>query len=144
MLMKPRRWLGYTVCLNDEVPQAEQALDRFEHSSIPLDDTFGSSSDVMGRTQSVILMFGPRVERDHLLEILDLLAEAQVPVHFLMASAASDHRKTIYIGAYNLDHERVAPFTAELNSRIRAEDLTSDELARLVQSASTVTPITAR
>lgn len=144
MLMKPRRWLGYTICLNDELPQSERVLDQFEQSSIPLDDTFGSSSDVAGRNQSVIVMFGPRVERERLVEVLDLLAEAELEVHFLMASFESCHRKMIYIGAYNLEHERVAPLTAELDSRIRTEARTAEELGRLVLAASTVTPITAR
>lgn len=144
MLMKPRRWLGYTICLNDELPQSERALDLFEQSSIPLDDTFGSSSDVGGRNQSVILMIGPRVECALLVEVLDLLAEASLPVHFIMATEETDRRKTIYIGAYNLDHEQVAPFTAELEARIRSLKLGADELSRVIRGLSTVTPITAR
>jgi hypothetical protein len=144
MLMKPRRWLGYTVCLNDELPRSEQILDHFEQSSIPLADTFGSSSDVSGRTQSVIVMFGPRVERDRLVEVLDLLASAEQPVHFLMASTGPSSRKTIYIGAYNLDGERVAPLTDALALRLRSENPSPDDLLRLVLSASTVTPITSR
>ena len=43
--------------------------------------------------------------------MLDLLAEASLPVHFIMATDETDRRKTIYIGAYNLDHEQVAPFS---------------------------------
>jgi hypothetical protein len=116
----------------------------FEHSSIPLDDTFGSSSDITGRNQSVILLIGPRVECSHLVEILDLLAEASLPVHFIMATDETDRRKTIYIGAYNLDHEQVAPFTHELESLIRSLKLDADELSRVIRSLSTVTPITAR
>src|SRR3954453_4049749 len=127
MLMKPRRWLGYTICLNDELPQSERALDLFEHSSIPLDDTFGSSSDITGRNQSVILMIGPRVECAHLVEILDLLAEASLPIHFIMAADETDCRKTIYIGAYNLDHRQVAPFSHELEATIRTMKLDAEQ-----------------
>jgi hypothetical protein len=43
--MKPRRWVGYWIALNDLLPDAQEILDRFERSEIPLDDTFGSSSD---------------------------------------------------------------------------------------------------
>jgi hypothetical protein len=44
-LVRPRRWLGYFVSLNDLHPRAEEMLDRFEQSEIPLWDTFGSSSE---------------------------------------------------------------------------------------------------
>jgi hypothetical protein len=142
--MKPRRWLGYTIYVNDELPRSERILDQFEQSSIPLADTFGSSSDVSGRTQSVIVMFGPRVERDRLVEVLDLLASAEQAVHFLMASIEPSSRKTIYIGAFNLDGERVAPLTDALALRIRSESPSPDDLIQLVQSASTVTPLTVR
>ena len=144
MLMKPRRWLGYSIHLNDELPGFARALDVFEQSDVPLDDTFGSSSDVSGRNQATVLMIGPRVEQARLIEILDLLAQARVQVHFLQASGETDRRKTIYIGSYNLDHEKVAPFTRELESTLRTQDLDPDALAALVQEASTVAVITAR
>jgi hypothetical protein len=144
MLLKPREWLGYTIHMNDEFPQSDRAIDLFAESTIPLADTFGSSSDVESAPRTSVVVVGPRVEQNRLLDVLDLLAQAEFPVHFLLASDKSEYRKTILIGAYNLDRESVAPFTNQLSAELRAESFTSEELAQLIRRASTVIPMTSR
>jgi hypothetical protein len=140
-LLKPRRWLGYTISVNDLLADAERIIDLFENSEIPLADTFGSSSDPAERPRSVILFFGPGTEPERFAELLDLLPVAAI--HFLQASTDGGSRKTIYVGSYNLDAEPVAPITPDLLAAVRSAS-TPDELSRVVQEASSVVPLTVR
>ena len=73
MLMKPKRWLSYTVELNDLLPSYDQILKAFELSAVPLDATFGSNSEPGHDIPGVLLAIGPAVEPARLGEILDLL-----------------------------------------------------------------------
>lgn len=141
-LMKPRRWLGYTIALNDLLANAKEILDRFERSEIPLDDTFGSSSDPAARPRSTILYVGPGVEQDRLLELLALLEG--VPIHFLQADHAGHSRKTIYIGSFNLENERVAPYSPEILASVCRPGLSAEEVTAAIINASTVHVLTVK
>lgn len=141
-LMKPRRWLGYTIALNDLLPDAEELLDRFEHSDIPLDDTFGSSSDPAERPRSIIVFFGPGVEQPRLLEVLDLLRGSRI--HFLQTDTEGHNRKAIFIGALNLERERAAPYTPELLEALHEPGLSTDEIKEIVLQASTLQVLTVK
>ena len=140
-LLKPRRWLGYDISLNDLIPDAERILDLFETSEIPLCDSFGSSSDPPERPRSVILFFGPGTEPERLAELLDLLPSSSI--HCLQAGTEGHNRKTIYIGGYNFDSEPVAPATAELLAAARSA-VSAPQLTQLVLDASIVVPLTVR
>ena len=141
-LMKPKRWLGYTIALNDLLPDAQEILDRFERSDIPLDDTFGSSSDPPARPRSTILYVGPGVEQDRLLELLGLLEG--IPVHFLQADHAGHSRKKIYIGALNLENARVAPSSPEVLAYLRRPGLSPEEVTAAILDASTLSVLTVK
>jgi len=130
VLMKPRRWLGYRIYLNDRLPEAEKILDRFESSEIPLEDTFGSSSPEDCRPIHAILNIGPSVEPARIVELLDFLEG--VNIDFIQTSDDIDDRKVIFIGGYNLDNFLVAPLNEELLQLIRNPDLTATELFKLV------------
>ena len=135
-LMKPRRWLGYTICLNDLLEDAPEILDRFERSDVPLDDTFGSSSDPPTRPRATLLYFGPGVEPPRLVEVLDLLR--RLPVHHLQTDSSGHARKTIYVGALNFEALPVAPLTPSLDAQLRRPGLSVDELSAVVKAHSTV------
>ena len=127
-LVRPRRWLGYFVALNDLHPRAEEMLDRFEASEIPLWDTFGSSSEPPMLHERFIVAFGPGVEAGRLREVLELLAGFDV--QYLQAT--SENRKCIYIGTLNLEDEPTTPFTEELMKAICELPEREDHLERLI------------
>ena len=141
-LMRPRRWLGYMITLNDLIDQAEEILDRFERSEIPLDDTFGSSSSPATRPRSTILHLGPGVEQSRLLELLDLLEG--IAIHFLQADDAGHNRKAIYIGALNLYNECAAPYTPELTASLRRPGLSPEQVTDIIRRASTLQVLTVK
>jgi len=142
VLMKPRRWLGYAIALNDLIPEAEEILDRFECSAIPLDDTFGSSSDPAERPRSTILFVGPGVEQARLLELLDLLDG--LTIHFLQTDTEGYNRKAIYIGTLNLDNDQAAPYTEALAEAIREPGLSPEDITNIILQASTIQVLTVR
>jgi len=127
-LVRPRRWLGYFVSLNDLHPRAEEMLDRFERSEIPLWDTFGSSSELPASNSKFIVAFGPGVEAGRLQEVLELLDG--VGVEYLQAMR--ENRKCIYIGTLNLENEPVTAFSAEFMETIRALPEKTDDLGRFL------------
>ena len=141
-LMKPRRWLGYMISLNDLIDRAEEILDRFEHSEIPLDDTFGSSSCPATRPRSTILHLGPGVEQARLFELLDFLEG--IAIHYLQADTAGHNRKSIYIGALNLYNECAAPYTPELLAALRRPGVSPEEITTIIRRASTLQVLTVR
>lgn len=114
-LLRPRRWLAYSVSMNDLHSRAAEMLDRFESSEIPLAETFGSSSDVDAPPEQFIVAFGPGVEAGRLLEVLDLLEGIDAP----RLLAMSDQRKTIYVGAFNLAGEPTMPLTPAMLQLLR-------------------------
>ena len=132
-LMKPREWMGYSVELNDLLPEAAEIIGRFEQAQVPLDDTFGSSSDPAVPPPPLIVYFGPDVEPQRLLDVLYLLP---VKVRFLLAGTASEDRKRILIGSYNYDRDRPTPFSDELVRRIEQPGMTPDDLTCLVRDAA--------
>jgi hypothetical protein len=127
-LVRPRRWLGYFVSLNDLHPRAEEMLDRFEQSEIPLWDTFGSSSEQPASNDRFIVAFGPGVEAGRLIEVLEVLED--LSVEYLQAMR--ENRKTIYIGTLNLENEPVAPYSADLLKTIRDLPEKTDDLGRFL------------
>jgi hypothetical protein len=127
-LVRPRRWLGYFVSLNDLHPRAEEMLDRFEGSEIPLWDTFGSSSEPPTAPHKLIVAFGPGVEAGRLREVLELLEGFNVE-HL---QGMHETRKCIYIGTLNLENEPTTPFTAELMKTICELPDKEDDLGRLL------------
>lgn len=140
-LQRARRWLGYRIDLNDLLADAAEILDRFEASEIPLEDSFGSSSDPPERPRSTILFFGPGTEPQRLLELLELLEG--IPIHYLHAGTESHSRKCILIGSYNGDADPVAPLGAELLEEIRGAG-TAEELTEIVRRSSNVRALTIR
>ena len=135
-LMKPRRWLGYRVFVNDLLPDAEEIIMLFAGSDIPLDDTFGSSSDPPSAPPPLVLFFGPGVEPVRLLEVIELLGTPRI--RFLQAPVGDENRKTILVGAYNWDADPLTPFGEALLEQIRAEGFTSEDLTSLVRAASRI------
>jgi hypothetical protein len=137
-LVRPRRWLGYFVSLNDLHPHAEEMLDRFERSEIPLSDTFGSSSEQPVSADRFIVALGPGVEAGRLCEILELLDG--LGVEYLQAMR--ENRKCIYIGALNLENEPVTPYSADLRNVIRDLPEKTDDLGRFLAGQSRLKIVT--
>jgi len=134
VLMKPREWMGYSVELNDLLPGAEELMDRFEQAQVPLDDTFGSSSDPPVPPPPLTVFFGPDVEPLRLLAVLHLLRD--VNVRFLLAGIETEDRKRILIGAYNHEREKLTPYSDELLRQIGSPGVTADGLTTLVREAA--------
>ena len=99
--MKPRKWLGYSIHLNDLLPSSETIIDRFEISDIPLDDTFGSSSDLIEEPSKYILSIGPGVEVENLNDVIELLQG--IEPEFIHIENDGSYRKCIYIGSLNFE-----------------------------------------
>jgi hypothetical protein len=135
-LMKPRRWLGYRIVVNDLLPDADEVITLFAESDIPLDDTFGSSSDPPSEPPPLVLFFGPGVAPVRLLEIIELLGPSRI--RFLQAPLGDENRKAILVGAYNWDADPLTPFSERLVEQIRADGLTPEDLTSLVRAASKI------
>jgi hypothetical protein len=135
MLMKPRRWLAYTIEVNDLLPMYEQVVDRFEASDVPLDGAFGSNTTTGVELPGVLLAVGSAVEPARLAEVLGLLTGWQL---FVVMRDGREHEKEIIIGALNLDAEPVTAIAGELLATIMQPDATAADLRRAVDSASEV------
>jgi hypothetical protein len=128
--MKPRKWLGYNILLNDLLPDAETIIDRFEISDIPLDDTFGSSSDPLPKEHSkYILSIGPGVEVDNLNDMIELLHG--IEPEFIHIETDGAYRKCLYIGSLNFDGSLI-PFSSKLKDELRKLKCSPDELSKFL------------
>ena len=142
MLMKPRRWLGYTIYLNDLFAESEEILDRFEVSEIPLSDTFGSSSDPPTKPLRFILLIGPGVEIDRLNELLELL-EGMCP-DFIQPETDKAYRKNIYIGCNDSNNESIIPLSPQLKETLKIQIFTPAELAAYLINAQKLKSLKAK
>src|SRR5262245_42835819 len=112
MLMKPRRWLAYTIELNDLLTTYEEILNRFERSDVPLDGTFGSNTTAGLELPGLLLAIGPSVEPARLREVVDLLdGLGQL---FVLVHPDGVHEKVILIGALNSRGEAVTALAGEV------------------------------
>ena len=125
--MKPRQWLGYSILLNDLLPTSEEILNRFETSEIPLDDTFGSSSDPPIKPSRFILLVGPGVEIERLNEVLKLL-DGLGP-EFIQQETDGAYRKHIYIGSNDSGDDLIIPLLPKLKEKLINLKCTPKELA---------------
>jgi len=133
MLMKPRRWLAYTVEVNDLLPCFESIVDRLEGSEIPLDGTFGSNTLPGVDVPGLLIAIGPSVEPQHLLEVLSLLRG--LGQAFLVVHEEATHSKYIGVGALNLNNEPVVAVSDELLALIRRPDATAADLCQAMAAA---------
>ncbi|MFH2047744.1 MAG: hypothetical protein ABIK92_21675 [Pseudomonadota bacterium] len=124
--MKPRRWLGYTIYLNDLFAVSEKILDRFEVSEIPLTDTFGSSSDPPTKPSKFILLIGPGVEIERLNELLELLEG--IGPDYIQPETDNAYRKNIYIGCNDSKDESIIHLSPQLKETLKKQNFTSDGL----------------
>ena len=136
MLIKNKKWLAYTVALNDLMRNYDKILTRFEKSSVPLDEVFGSNTEQYA-PHSIILTFGPAVEPEHLRDILELLGEFR-PDFLLLDEEGFPHKKQITIGSYNLDNEEAVPMTEEIKNKIMDDKLDLKGLHHIYKQAKKV------
>jgi len=130
MLMKPKRWLAYTIEVNDLLPSYEQVVERFEHSDVPLDGAFGSNTTAGTGLPGLLLAIGPRVEPARLAEVLSLLSEfGQL---FILVDEDGRHDKFIVIGALNLDSKPVTAVAGDVLAIIMRADATAEELCKAI------------
>lgn len=142
MLMKPRRWLAYTIELNDLLPNYEEILDRFERSDIPLDGTFGSSSIWTKPSIGLLIAIAPAVEPERLAEVLDLVnGSGQI---FLIVHDDPSHNKVILVGALNLQTEAFVALSDDLMAVIKRPGATADDLVKAITVAPKIQPMPRR
>jgi hypothetical protein len=133
MLMKPRRWLAYSVKVNDLLPQYEQIVDRFEESDIPLDGSFGSSTCSGSEVPGILIAIGPSVEPLRLHEVLTLLEG--LGQQFLVIHDEAVYNKVILVGALNLCAEPIVALSKDILNEIKREGATVSDLAKAIVSA---------
>lgn len=136
MLMKPRRWLAYTVEVNDLLPSYERIVDRFEQSDVPLDGTFGSNTLAGVELPGLLLAIGPAVEPARLAEVVDLLAG--LGQLFVLVCDEPIHDKCILVGALNLEHDAVTAVAGDVLATIMDPDATAADLCDAVARAPKV------
>jgi hypothetical protein len=142
MLMKPKKWLAYTIEVNDLLPAYERIVERFERSDIPLDGAFGSNTTPGVGLPGVLLAIGPAVEPARLAEVIALLTEfGQL---FILVHEDGTHDKFIFIGALNLDGEPVTAVGGDVLSTIMRKDATVEELRQSIENAPKVHVIIGR
>jgi hypothetical protein len=110
--MKPKKWLAYTIEVNDLLPAYEQIIARFEESDIPLDGTFGSNTTAGHVAPGILLAIGPAVEPARLAEVILLLSE--LGQLFILVHDEASHNKVILIGALNLSGDKVTAITGDV------------------------------
>lgn len=136
MLMKPRRWLAYTVEVNDLLPAYEQIVDRFEPSEVPLDGTFGSNTLAGVELPGLLLAIGPAVEPARLAEVVDLLAG--LGQLFVLVCDEDMHDKCILVGALNLEGDAVTAIAGEVLATIMDPEATVADLHAAIEQAPKV------
>jgi hypothetical protein len=134
--MKPRRWLAYTVEVNDLLPCFEEIVDRFEQSQIPLDGTFGSNTTPGHEVPGLLIALGPAVEPRRLDEVVSLLTG--LGKLFLIIHDEATHSKYIGIGALNLNSEPVVAISEPLRALLRRPDATASELSKALAASPRV------
>jgi hypothetical protein len=120
-LMKSKKWMAYTVALNDLIADYDVIIERFEKSSIPLDELFGSNTEQYS-PHSIVMAIGTAIEPSRLRDILKLL-ENLGPDFIIVDIEGIPHKKTIYIGSYKLDQEEAIPMTPILRQKLLDEQL---------------------
>jgi hypothetical protein len=142
MLMKPRRWLAYTIQLNDLLEPYEEIVDRFAASDIPLDATFGSNTVAGAELPGLLLAIGPAVEPARLAEIVALLdGLGQL---FVLIDLDGPHDKSVCIGALNLGGEPVAAVAGPILATLRTPGASALDLVRAVATAPKVHVLSGR
>ena len=136
MLMKPRRWLAYTIELNDLLPMYDEIVDRFEHSDVPLDGAFGSNTTTGLELPGLLLAIGPSVEPARLSEVVDLLEG--LGQLFILVHPDGVHEKVILIGALNLKGEAVTALAGEVLATVTRPSATAAELRQAIKNAPKV------
>jgi hypothetical protein len=134
--MKPRRWLAYTIEVNDLVPSYEDIVDRFERSDVPLDGTFGSNTVSGVEMPGLLVAVGPAVEPARLAELVDMLAG--LGQLFVLVDEEPIHDKCILIGALNLEHVAVTAIAGDVLAVVRDPGATAADLHRAIAHAPKV------
>lgn len=142
MLQKPRRWLAYTVELNDLLPSYERILDRFERSDVPLDGVFGSGSVSTSPPLGILVAIGPAVEPQRLDEILRLVED--LDLLFLVVHDDPPHNKVIIIGSMNLEAAPFVAVTPRLLGVIRGPRATAADVTSAIAAMPKVQAIRKR
>lgn len=135
--MKPRRWLAYTVSLNDLLATYPTILDRFEESDVPLDEVFGSNTEPGAKVPGLIISIGLAVEPPRLAEIVGLL-EGLGQLFIAIDTECTPHSKCIYVGALNLRNEPVRAVSGRLLETILTPGLTASSLVDAIEREPSV------
>lgn len=142
MLMKPKKWLAYTIEVNDLLPVYDQIVDRFEQSDIPLDGAFGLNTTVGVSLPGLLLAIGPAVEPVRLAEVVSLLSG--LGQLFILFHDEASHDKVILVGALNLSGDKVTAVTGDVLATIMRKDATAEELRAAIEKAPKVHLIAGR
>jgi hypothetical protein len=136
MLAKPRRWLAYSIEVNDRLGCYDTLVDRFEQSDVPLDGAFGSNTEQGYEVPGILVAVGRAVEPARLWEVLELLGG--LGRLFLCIDEGVTHNKFIAVGSLNLGKVPIVALSEELSTLIARPGTTAEELQQAVDSAPPV------
>lgn len=101
--MKPHAWLGYTVEVNDLLPTYDRLLTALASNGIPVDDTFGSSSDPPDIPADFTVYWDSRCDEARVREVLRTVS--QFGLQNVLVGSDDEFGKRIIIGAYYEDYQ---------------------------------------
>lgn len=131
------RWERYSVSINDLLPAYSKIQKALDDHLIPISTTFGSGSNNPDIPQFGILSFGPDVELEAIVTILDL-----VQIHgidFISYTAGERHKQHIVIGSYIYLAKSIkpreynyVPITGAITAAINDPATTIESLVQLI------------
>ncbi len=95
------QWQPYAVNVNDLLPHYDKIRARLADAAIPVQDTFGSTSQAGKLPNHYVMAFGAEVEVAALKQLLDVLGDAR-PDYLDCADGPEEHNH-LYIGSYAYD-----------------------------------------
>jgi len=101
--MKPREWRGYFVTVNDLLVEYPEIVKALSFKGVPIDDTFGSSSENPRRPTALTVSWTSTCEPERVRDVL--IALNQVNVDFIECFDDSEARCEIYIGSLEDEEE---------------------------------------
>jgi len=96
------QWHWYAVNVNDLLPHYDKIRARLADAAIPVQDTFGSTSQVGKPPNHYVMAFGAEVEVAALQQLLDVLGDAQPD--YLDRITDDDEGNQLYIGSYGYEN----------------------------------------
>ena len=131
------RWQAFRVAVNDLLPAYSDVIIRLAEAGIPVDDTFGSTSEDPFPPEYYVLAFGDDVTIEALQELLETIVETGVEYLDYSANEMSEGR--LYVGSYAYDESPVLKLDESMVSRVLGCTSTREIKALMADYPTTLT-----